>query len=264
MIFSNPYSGNTPEQARYTVDRCQPAESPQWGTLLPIQKARKLKRENTTLQDSHRFSSQYLHHSKTAIYFEPGTILSPQLVLTNSPAKFFLCQVLFILASARIIRNLRLARFLKPVESGGCHLPGWCFLVLTCAPSVWGEESPTAEIRPVGTDRQCSELVRECFQNKGLKKSNCFYSTAKHPFCEGSDTGNLIYRRWTLAADTTVGDKVPPGFFGPSAYDSKCISDCDNQWFGMLLQENTIQTNKQVSVCFDNCKVENPLEVLRP
>ena len=46
---------------------------------------------------------------------------------------------------------------------------------------------------------QCVSLMRECFSYHGYNRSNCFFTTATHPFCDGSELGSLAYRRWVLS-----------------------------------------------------------------
>ncbi|MCB0338533.1 MAG: hypothetical protein KDD53_02965 [Bdellovibrionales bacterium] len=125
------------------------------------------------------------------------------------------------------------------------------------------QEGPAGD--KLATYEQCAPLLKECFTESGIKKTNCFYSTAKHPFCEGSQLGELAFKRWSLAADTTVGGQTPPGLLGPSLYDEKCISGCDIKWIGNLVaKKDPSQSMSEVQSCLDSCELQNPLEMLHP
>jgi hypothetical protein len=57
------------------------------------------------------------------------------------------------------------------------------------------ESPPTSDKESV----QCISLIRECFSYHGFNRSNCFFTSATHPFCQGSELGSLAYRRWVLS-----------------------------------------------------------------
>lgn len=137
----------------------------------------------------------------------------------------------------------------------------FCALILLCSAAI----ADTKHNKATGSEPQCAQMLKECFSSNGLQRSNCFYTTAKHPFCEGTEIGKMIYERWTLAASTTVGDKTPPGLLGPSIYDESCIANCDNQWLGQLVDGQYGQKSlRSVQSCLDACRKENQLEILRP
>ena len=117
----------------------------------------------------------------------------------------------------------------------------------------------------IGSQPQCGEMVQDCFRSAGMKRSNCFYSSAKHPFCEGTELGKLIYKRWALSANTTVGGQTPPGLLGPSIYEEGCVSKIDNKLLSFLVKGNVSPAMiKQMHTDFDSCKQDHNLEVIRP
>jgi len=135
-----------------------------------------------------------------------------------------------------------------------------CALIVSPPAFAEGEQEISA-----GSQNQCGELVKECFSSSGLSRSNCFYTAAKHPFCEGTEIGRLAYRRWTIAAGSSINGMTPPGLLGPNIYDEQCVSNCDTKWLSELVPgEVSAKSIENVSSCFEQCKQESNLEILRP
>lgn len=115
------------------------------------------------------------------------------------------------------------------------------------------------------TYTQCAELVKECFSNNGSERLSCFYSTAKHPFCEGSELGKLTFMRWSMGP-SQGGTEDAPGLFGPQLVDEKCLLNFDNEWSASLIKGGPISPDsiKSLSNSLGHCKKDISNEILRP
>ncbi len=137
-------------------------------------------------------------------------------------------------------------------------------ILVLCLTSVVYAENKDLDLDS-GSKVQCAEMIKECFSSSGVARTNCFYTSAKHPFCEGTEVGKLSYKRWTIGANTQVDGNNPPGLLGPNFYDEKCISNCDTKWLSELVPNDlTTDSINGVGSCFDSCKKDNSLEILRP
>lgn len=116
-----------------------------------------------------------------------------------------------------------------------------------------------------GSQMQCAELIKECFSSSGVQRTNCFYTSAKHPFCEGTEVGKLSFKRWTIGANTSIDGTMPPGLLGPSMYNEQCLSNCDTKWLSELVPgDSNPKSLENMNQCYDNCKEKKSLEILRP
>lgn len=132
----------------------------------------------------------------------------------------------------------------------------WLLTICIVAPTLCFAINESADN---GSAEQCSQMVKECFSSNGIQRSNCFYTSAKHPFCEGTDVGNLVYKRWSLSANSTIDGSTPPGLLGPSVYDEQCIEACDTQWLSTLVKGEYTAT-KGTDACLNSCKKENTID----
>jgi hypothetical protein len=113
--------------------------------------------------------------------------------------------------------------------------------------------------------KQCSEVLEECFGYAGSERSNCFYSAAHHPFCEGSRLGKIISKRWALSPTMIPGAENVPGFLGPQLVDAECLAGVDREWYGKILnQEISDESSIQIGARLDACVVKIPIELPRP
>ncbi|MCB0320236.1 MAG: hypothetical protein KDD60_04865 [Bdellovibrionales bacterium] len=92
-----------------------------------------------------------------------------------------------------------------------------------------------SEMEPID---QCARLVHGCFgSDEGETRSNCLFSTAKHPFCEGTTLGKLVYQRWLMAPARIGGlDEKSPGFLGPKLVDQECLANFDGLFVSSLVR----------------------------
>ena len=117
----------------------------------------------------------------------------------------------------------------------------------------------------IGAVKQCAELIRDCFARSDSDLSNCFYSAAKHPFCEGSDLGKLAYKRWSMSPSQGGNENAPPAFLGPQLVDRECLSNFDNQWSSELIRGGISKdTLKKLEAKIDSCKKDTSIDLLRP
>lgn len=111
----------------------------------------------------------------------------------------------------------------------------------------------------------CNNLVKQCFAHTGLERSNCFYSAASHPFCEGSPLGTLVMKRWEMAPNRPAGTEQAPGFLGPRLVDQQCLKLFDNTLSGKLIDESvTGSTVETLSESLEKCYETMTLELVRP
>lgn len=111
----------------------------------------------------------------------------------------------------------------------------------------------------------CSSLVKQCFAHTGLERSNCFYSAASHPFCEGSPLGTLVMQRWEMAPNRPAGTEQAPGFLGPRLVDQQCLKVFDNTLSGKLIDESvTGATVEKLLESLEKCYETMTLELVRP
>ncbi len=115
-----------------------------------------------------------------------------------------------------------------------------------------------------GSDLQCSYLIKECFAYKeNAQRNNCFFSAGKHAFCEGTQLGKLSISRWSLSSGSTP--QGAPALLGASVVDQQCLANCDNQWLGKLINGSIKNSdNKNIELCYEGCKRNMSLEILRP
>ena len=111
---------------------------------------------------------------------------------------------------------------------------------------------------------QCIDLLRECFSKYVSERSNCFFSTAKHPFCEGTELGRLAYRRWASEPKTASGS-APSAFLGPRPVDSECLGRFDTFWEETLDQGPLSEESfSRLGSHLDDCRTSNAIELPRP
>jgi len=109
----------------------------------------------------------------------------------------------------------------------------------------------------------CQQIVKKCFSEEGMKKSNCFYRASQDKECENTETGKVTYKRWTLSGAPTDGNTQ--AFLGPIGVDLSCTLNCDNQWLAFIIaDESTKSTADHVTKCLDSCKTEDTLQLPRP
>lgn len=116
-----------------------------------------------------------------------------------------------------------------------------------------------------GSLPQCREMVKNCFVSSDDEKSKCFFSTSKHPFCEGSALGSLVFKRWAMVPHKVQGIQAPPALLGPQLIDKVCISEFENK-LSATLQQNKISSDSMQSLdrFLDSCSREISDRLARP
>ncbi len=126
---------------------------------------------------------------------------------------------------------------------------------------------------------QCISLIRECFSYHGFNRSNCFFTSATHPFCHGSELGSLAYRRWVLAPNEQGTNKEAAeamaqnqldqqssaqAFLGPQVVDTACIKRTDEALESNLrIDSISIETVRKLTESLEKCKKDIGLELRR-
>ncbi|RMG42615.1 MAG: hypothetical protein D6719_06070 [Candidatus Dadabacteria bacterium] len=112
---------------------------------------------------------------------------------------------------------------------------------------------------------QCSELIKECFVSSDTERTNCFYSSATHPFCEGTALGKLAFKRWAMSPDRSSGKQPPPALLGPQLVDKNCLMNFDNSWSSALVKGGLGQARiKSLDQKLESCRKEISIELTRP
>ncbi len=111
---------------------------------------------------------------------------------------------------------------------------------------------------------RCVGIVRECFNNKTLERSGCLYSAATHPFCDNSELGKLVYKRWSMSPPQESEIASPPALLGPQFVDQECLNGVDKRWASELdkpvIDSETIRA---LTSLLDGCKREILLDLGR-
>ncbi len=121
-------------------------------------------------------------------------------------------------------------------------------------------------IQAIGAEplKQCANLVAECYAADGLEQSNCLFSTAKHPFCEGSQLGKLVYKRWSMSSVRPIGLDAP-AFLGPQLINQECVSNFDNMLVASLLKDVIeVAVLEKLSVELQSCAHDVSNKLTRP
>ncbi|MBN8550465.1 MAG: hypothetical protein J0M12_14215 [Deltaproteobacteria bacterium] len=120
-------------------------------------------------------------------------------------------------------------------------------------------------LRP-SSDRQCADLVKECFAYSDSERSDCFHSAGTHSFCAGSALGDLAMKRWSMSSNQNPTLDQAPALLGPKVVDGDCVSNFDNKWSGALVQgaisaDATTQLTQTLNACN---RSELPSDLMRP
>lgn len=110
------------------------------------------------------------------------------------------------------------------------------------------------QIAPVVPNAQCGQLVKECFATNKAEQTDCFFSASTHPFCQGTDLGQLVHERWVLSPDSHAKQAGTLSLLGPQIVDQSCVSNCDSEFVGALISgaPTAIQIEKSRS-CYNSC-----------
>lgn len=95
-------------------------------------------------------------------------------------------------------------------------------------------ESGTLVKQKPGTAIQCGEIAEDCYAKSNSKKTNCFFSAAKHPFCEGTKLGDFLFQRW--AKESSANGGTASAFLGSSVVDKDCLNRLDSQVSSEILR----------------------------
>lgn len=112
---------------------------------------------------------------------------------------------------------------------------------------------------------QCVELVKDCLDDSDNLKSACFFSVAKHPFCEGSTLGDYSLKRWVMSPKRFGEKSTAPAFLGPKVINEKCINKMD-QKFATELEKDSVseKTIEAYTKSLDDCGKEVSEKLTRP
>lgn len=127
-------------------------------------------------------------------------------------------------------------------------------IVLLVSPAVVLADAKTNQMKPdvVAPDMtapaeplaQCARLVNECFgDNQENETANCLFSSAKHPFCQGTSLGKITYQRWLMSPVRVAGiDDAAPSFLGPKLVDQECLEKFDTFFVSSLVKISELES----------------------
>jgi len=116
------------------------------------------------------------------------------------------------------------------------------------------------------SERQCADLIKECFAYSGNERSDCFHAAGGHSFCTGSALGDLAMKRWSMSPIQNPALEQSPAFLGPKVVDGECIRNFDNNWSGALVSGTfSVEANKNLVETLNSCnRAELPVDFTRP
>jgi len=140
------------------------------------------------------------------------------------------------------------------------------FNLCLVAPCTLAESRPMGltETAEIGAPATCVELLKECFAYDAAEKANCFRVSSNHPFCLGSDLGELAAKRWGMSPNQG-GDAAAPAITGPQFIDTECVANFDARWSSYLISGNISRdTMRQLDTTLSGCAKAPANEIFRP
>lgn len=135
-----------------------------------------------------------------------------------------------------------------------------CCLML-CATSATADEVE----RGVEPLKQCAEIARVCFARSAQERSNCLFSSFKHPFCEGTSLGEVLHQRWMMSPVRPTQTETAAAFLGPQLIDQKCLANFDSKLVGKLIEtELSEETMKAMETELLACTSQLAESLTRP
>jgi hypothetical protein len=140
-------------------------------------------------------------------------------------------------------------------------------LAVLCTPAFAADSSnQTAALNGKGQNqKQCTEMIEECFASSGQERANCFHGAATNSTCEGTSLGKLAYKRWVMSPIKLPGFDSPSAFLGPQVVDQKCLDNFDNQFSSEIVRGDMSETQiAKLDSNIDSCKKEIANDIMRP
>lgn len=112
----------------------------------------------------------------------------------------------------------------------------------------------------------CGDLVKECFVGSPFDRSSCFYSAAKHPFCNGSELSELLELRWQSGANRPndyelQNSRIPD----QQLVNGRCLDAVDNKLSASLFAGTL--NHRVISKLIDelvSCNEKFMIDLVRP
>lgn len=116
-----------------------------------------------------------------------------------------------------------------------------------------------------GSQRQCADLIKECFAYSDEERSDCFHAAGAHSFCAGSSLGTLAMKRWSMSPVRNPALDTAPAFLGPQVVDGECVNNFDNNWSGALVKgDYSADSLQSFETTLDSCNRKMPVDMMRP
>lgn len=136
--------------------------------------------------------------------------------------------------------------------------------LFVCVMAIPAVSSAEAKAKKNGTPRnECAELIKDCYAQTGIERSNCLFNNSKMPACEKSQLGNLAFRRWSTAPERPTDIQDAPAFLGPiAASDKACLANFDKDFSNALTNGvPTAEALQKLQTKLDSCKVNADLDM---
>ena len=112
---------------------------------------------------------------------------------------------------------------------------------------------------------QCANTLQECFSFEGTPQANCFYSVSRHHFCEGTQLGRLIFKRWAMSPLRLTGTGESSPLTTSQQASQRCLGEVDSQWSHLVSNgDYSEQTLTGIGASLDTCLAATQLELPRP
>lgn len=136
--------------------------------------------------------------------------------------------------------------------------------VLLISSATWALPEETT-VPSLQYSEQCADQIKECFASTETERSGCFFTSAQHPFCEGTALGKLSYQRWSMSPNKPGGLEVAPEFLGPRLVNGECLKNFDSEWSSALIKGGLTQKRMdELSAALEACAKDVSNELMRP
>ncbi len=104
-----------------------------------------------------------------------------------------------------------------------------------------------------------------CLGGPTAEKTKCLFQISENSPCKGSPLGNLVRLRATLTPERKQEDDPAHLATEPALVDKECLLNFDNQLSSeIIIGSVSSETISQLSQKLEGCKLDAPLDALRP
>ncbi len=112
---------------------------------------------------------------------------------------------------------------------------------------------------------QCQILIQNCFNKQDKHKIDCFFASAKHPFCDGTQLSHLALKRWRMEPDRGNNINARARLNAKTLTNLECLNNFDNRWLATLISGVlTVESIKGLSEALKECEMKISEDLVRP